>query len=66
MATKKYMEMKQLSHNYKYWVMNLLHNWLVHPLLPIADIFMALNCRKVSDKIYLLHELTCPTLWLEG
>lgn len=36
------------------------HNCLVHPLLPLASLLEALGGRKISRRIYGWHDRTAP------
>lgn len=53
-----------IAHNFKYWIMNIIHNILIHPLLPIADFLLLLRWDWAANKIYYLHDRTAPTLML--
>lgn len=45
--------------------MNLIHNLIIHPLLPFADMVFYLNWKRPADFIYELHDITTPSLYLE-
>lgn len=53
-----------MKHSYKFWIMNIVHNILVHPLMPIADLFTLCKAYKIAQVLYTLHSKTSPTNWL--
>lgn len=50
-----------VSNNYKYWLMNFIHNVFIHPILPVADIFLHIGIVWLANHIYTLHDRTMPT-----
>lgn len=43
-----------------WWFFCLVHNWLVHPLMPLADLLDTMGERRVSSKLYALHDNSFP------
>ena len=43
-----------------WWARCIVHNWIAHPLLPLADLLDELGERRVSGLLYDLHDTTCP------
>lgn len=54
-----------MRRGFSYWAMNLIHNLIIHPLLPFADMVFYLNWKRPADFIYELHDITTPSLYLE-
>jgi len=44
--------------------MNIIHNWFIHPLMPLADFFLLISFIRGANVIYQLHNNTKPTNWL--
>lgn len=46
--------------DWRWWVKVFVHNILIHPMLPFADVLEAWGLRKVPNAIYYLHNKTAP------
>lgn len=61
MVGKQY---KTLAHNYKYWIMNIIHNVFMHPFMPLADLCLLFHWAKIANFIYRLHQNTMPSRYV--
>lgn len=46
----------------RWWALVIVHNALVHPVLPFAEAlsFGGPRCRRVADALYALHDASVP------
>lgn len=44
-----------------WWAKCVVHNCLVHPMLPLADLLDTLGEKRVSKAVFWLHDHTAPT-----
>lgn len=44
----------------RWWALCLFHNWLVHPIMPLADLLDELGEKRVSGLLYHLHDKSFP------
>ena len=46
----------------RWWALVVIHNALVHPVLPVAEVlsYGGPRCRRVADALYALHDATYP------
>lgn len=46
--------------NASWWVKCIIHNMMIHPLLPLADVFEHGRLNAFSQLIYKLHDRSAP------
>lgn len=44
----------------RWWVKCVVHNVLIHPMLPAADLLETLGMRRVPGVVFKLHDRTAP------
>jgi hypothetical protein len=51
-----------MKRDFKWWALCCFHNWVVHPVLPVADVFDTWRGPNVfSQFIYHIHDISYPT-----
>lgn len=51
---------RMTNRNRIWWAKCFFHNWIVHPILPFADIVDAWGPNRFSQAIYDLHDNSYP------
>jgi hypothetical protein len=49
-----------MKRDLQWWVLCVVHNIIVHPLLPAAEVLDVLGFRRASDFVFWLHDNTVP------
>ena len=44
----------------RWHLVHLVHNWLAHPLLPVAEILVDCRMQLPADVIFWIHDATVP------
>lgn len=44
----------------RWWGLCLLHNCIVHPLLPIAEVLDSMGSKRAAKAVFDLHDRTVP------
>lgn len=55
--------MEARRHSAKWWFLDVIHNCVIHPVLPLADILDAAGSRrlrKVAQLVYQAHDASFP------
>ena len=52
--------MSPRRHSAAWWGLCLLHNCVIHPLLPLGDLLDLAGCGRAARGIYWLHDHTFP------
>lgn len=46
--------------NARRWAFSIIHNCLVHPMLPLGELAEAMGAKRVAGWIYKAHDVTVP------
>lgn len=52
--------MNQHRRTPRWWALCLFHNWIAHPLMPLADLLDEIGEKRVSALLHRLHDTTYP------
>jgi len=44
----------------RWWTLCVVHNAIVHPILPLAEVLDAMGFRKIADAVFWVHDNTVP------
>ncbi len=49
-----------MNRNWKWWTLDIIHNIVIHPFLPLADVLEHCGLKRVANLVYWLHDHTAP------